>query len=227
MGGYYIGAHVRTRDAEAVRREVVGLFETRGFRLVGDEAAGVAVEDEDALPEGEDWYGVIVSGAAGRGWVSVYVDDWQDSGVLARGLSQALAAPVLEVWVAEDVHWGYTYFEGGVVADRFADDPGQVAETPGEAAQYVGNAAALGAVSQVPADRLQAQLREAQARAGQFAGGPVDALAGALGLPFEHVFTGYEDFFADDPEDYGPALENWRGFRHLAFERPPGREGLE
>ena len=72
------------------------LFAAEGFRPLGDEAASAVVEDEDRLPDGEDWYGVIVSGVAGAGWVSVYVADWQDSGALARGLSARLRAPALE-----------------------------------------------------------------------------------------------------------------------------------
>ena len=54
----------------------------------------------------------------------------------------------------------------------------------------------------------------------------MDALAQAVGLPFEHVFTGYDYFFEDDPEDYSQGLEDWLAFRHLAFQPPRGRETL-
>ncbi|MBV9849543.1 MAG: hypothetical protein JO250_07630, partial [Armatimonadetes bacterium] len=197
-----------------------------GFRPVGDEALSAVVEDEDRLPEGEDWYGAIVSGVAGAGWVSVYVADWQDSGALARGLSERLHAPVLELWVAENVHWGYTYFENGQVVDRFADDPSAVAETPAEAAEYVGKAEALASALDAPVRDLQEALRQARANAGRLAAGPVDALARVAGLPFGHAFIGYESFFEDDPEDYESELEGWPQFRHLTFAHPAGRESL-
>ena len=212
-------------DAAAVRTAAMALFAGKGFSLLSNEAALVIVEDEDKLPKGDDWYGVIVSGATKHGWVSVYVDDWADSGLLAKGLSAALSAPVLEVWVAEDIHWGYTYYENGSVLDRFADDPAQVIETPEEATLYVGQAEVLTPILRSP-QAFQQILREAQAKAGQFAGEPLDGVAQAVGLPFEHLFTGYDYFFDDDPEDYADDLEQWPEFRHLAFQTPPGRETL-
>ena len=203
----------------------MALFIDKGFPLLKDEAAAVAVDDEDKLPEGDDWYGVIVSGATKHGWVSVYVADWADSGLLAKGLSKALAAPVLEVWAAEDIHWGYTYYEDGAVLDRFADDPAQVAETPEEAALYSGRAGALASIVHSPQTFGQI-LRDSQRKAGQFPGEPLDGVAQAVGLPFEHLFTGYDYFLDDDPEDYADDLEHWPEFRHLAFRTPPGRETL-
>lgn len=226
MPDYYINANVRTRDAASVRRALSDIFTAQGFAPLADTPARDAVEDDDALPPGSDWYGVMVSGASGHGWVSVYVDDWQDSGLLSRALSEALGIEVLEIWVAEDVHWGYTLFEAGTVTARFADAPGQVADTPEEAALYQGNALALFALLVQPAEALQAALDTAHAQTGQFAGPGVDALASAVGLPFEHAFTGYEFFFNDDPEDYGPSLDHWNAFRHLAFHNPIGRETL-
>ncbi len=216
---------MKSPDAAAVRTAAMALFAGKGFSLLSDEAASVVVENEDKLPNGDDWYGVIVSGATKHGWVSVYVDDWADSGLLAKGLSAALSAPVLEVWVAEDIHWGYTYYENGLVLDRFADDPAQVIETPEEAALYVGQADVLTPILRSP-QAFQQILREAQAKAGQFAGEPLDGVAQAVGLPFEHLFTGYDYFFDDDPEDYADDLEQWPEFRHLAFQTPPGRETL-
>ncbi len=226
MGGYYINVNVKIGDAAAVRGLVTTLFTGEGFRLIGEEAASVVTEDEDKLPDGDDWYGVLVSGASGKGWVSVYVEDWQDSGFLAKRLSQAAQAPVLEVWVADDIHWGYNYYENGEVRDRFADDPSQVAESVEETALYRGEAARLASVLQAPPAQFEAVLQDAREGAGQFAGGAVDALAQAVGLPFEHVFTGYEYFFDDDPEDYSEDLEDWPAFRHLAFQSPKGRETL-
>ncbi len=226
MSAYYIGVHVKTDEPAAVRREVAALFFVEGFRHLGDEPAPEVVEDEDQLPGGEDWYGVMVSGVAGAGWVSVYVTDWQDSGALAKGLSRRLDTPVLEAWVAEDVHWGYTYYEGGEVRDRFADAPSLVAETADEEAAYVGQAEALSSVLIVPGAEWEKSLRQARVGAGQFAGGAVDSLAQAVGLPFGHAFTGYDYFFDDDPDDYAEDLENWPQFRHLVFRHPAGRDRL-
>lgn len=226
MGGYYINVSVKTGDAANVRGLVTDIFTGEGFRLIEEKAASVVTEDEDKLPDGDEWYGVLISGASGSGWVSVYVEDWQDSGFLAKRLSQAAQSPVLELWVADDIHWGYNYYENGEVRGRFADDPSQVAESAEEATLYRGEAARLAPVLQVPPARFEALLQEARQGAGQFAGGPLEALAQAVGLPFEHVFTGYDYFFEDDPEDYSQDLEGWPAFRHLAFQPPPGRETL-
>lgn len=226
MSDYYINVNVRAVSLGLVKEAVTKVFAGHGFAPAGDEAASVVTDDEGRLPEGDDWYGVVVSGSAGAGWVSVYVDDWQDSGVLARELCRMLEAPVLECWVAEETHWGYTYYENGEVLDRFADDPEQVAETPAEAEQLVGHAETLATVLRAPPADFDGVLREAQAQAGKFAGPGVDGLAQAVGLPFEHLFIGYESFFGDDPEDYAPALERWPQWRHLAFRHPAGRETL-
>ncbi len=226
MGGYYISVNIKTDNAPQVRDLLTTLFTDNGFTLLGSEAASVVTEDEDKLPDGDDWYGVLVSGASGSGWVTVYVEDWQDSGFLAKRLSQSVGAPVLELWVADDTHWGYNYYAGGEVRDHFTDDPSQVIESEAEAVLYRGNAETLAPILKVPQAQFAAVLHEAQASAGQFAGGPIDAVAQAVGLPFEHVFTGYDYFFNDDPEDYAQDLENWPEFRHLAFQPPPGRETL-
>lgn len=226
MGGYYINVNIKTDNAPLVCSLLTAGLIGDGFIPLGSEAASVVTEDEDKLPDGDEWYGVLVSGASGSGWVTVYVEDWQDSGFLAKRLSQAVGAPVLELWVADDTHWGYNYYEGGEVRDRFADDPSQVAENDAEAALYRGNAETLAPILKAPQAQVADVLREAQASAGQFAGGPIDAVAQAVGLPFEHVFTGYDYFFNDDPEDYAQDLENWPQFRHLAFQSPPGRETL-
>lgn len=226
MGGFYINIHLKTDTAAQVKDAVTKVFTDTGFRLLGDEPAAVVVEDEDKLPDGDRWYGVLVSGKAGRGWVSVYVDDWADSGLLAKSLSQSLGTPALEVWVADDNHWGYTYYENGAVKDRFADDPGQVAESADEAVLYAGDAEMISPILHGPADQLAKMLQDAHAKAGQFAGSPLDAVATAIGLPFEHLFTSYDYFFSDDPEDYSVDLEDWPAFRHLAFQMPKGRETL-
>jgi hypothetical protein len=228
MAGYYIGIHARTVDPLPVHDAVASVFAEEGFQRIQDAPAASVVEDDDALPDGEDWYGVLVSGRAGDGWVSVYVDDWQDSGVIARALSASLTVPVLEVWVAEDVHWGYTYYESGGIKDRFADDPSRVADDPDEAALYTGDTHALAAIQSASptAPRLDAVLEKARAASGQFAGAAIDDLANAVGIPFEHLFTGYEYFFHDDPADYAQDLTDWPAFRHLAFVHPEGRDQL-
>ncbi len=226
MGGYYINVSLQDADPAAVRGAVTDLFTAAGFAPLGEQPAALVTEDEDALPDGETWYGVLVSGNAGAGWVTVYVDDWQDSGLLAKHLSKTLGTPALEIWVADDIHWGYTYYERGEVRDRFADAPGEVADTPEEAALYVGQPDALAPILQVPPSQFAAALTDAHTNAGQFAGGPLDAVALAVGLPFEHLFTGYDYFFEDDPDDYAQDLEDWPAFRHLAFQPPAGRETL-
>lgn len=226
MGGYYIGIHLKTILTAQVKDAVTKTFADAGFRLLGDEPASAVVDDEDTLPDGDHWYGVLMSGKSGTGWVSIYVDDWADSGLLAKSVSSALGVPALEVWVADDIHWGYTYYENGTVQDRFSDAPDEIAETPAEAALYAGNADALAAILQAPSAQFSKTLADARAHAGQFSGGPLDAVAEAVGLPFEHVFTGYDYFFSDDPEDYSGDLENWPAFRHLAFQMPKGRETL-
>jgi hypothetical protein len=226
MSGDYINIHVRSDNPLAVRQAVKALFGELDFAPIGDEAAALVVEDEDMLPDGVDWYGVLVSGETPGGWVSVYVEDWQDSGVLAHGLSRLLAAPVLEVWVAEETHWGYTYYEDGAVKDRFADDPSQVTETSAEAEELAGRPERLAAVLRVPTTEWERGLQEARSETGQFVGPGLDRLANAVGLPFEHLLIGYEAFFDDDPEDYGPSLEQWLEWRHLSFRHPEGREML-
>lgn len=226
MSDYYINVNVRAENLTQVQTALTEIFVAHGFLLVSDEAAAVVVDDEDRLPEGEDWYGVLLSSRSEAGWVSVYVEDWQDSGLLARELSRSLNTPTLEIWVAEDTHWGYNYFENGTVLDRFADDPTQIVETPAEAAQLVGHAEALATIRQDPTSEFDAVLRTAQAKAGEFAGPGVDGLAQAVGLPFEQVFIGYESFFEDDPDDYAPTLERWPQWRHLAFRHPAGQETL-
>jgi hypothetical protein len=226
MNDYYIAVHVKSTDQEAVRQATLALFATEGFRLLREDALASVVEDEDQLPEGDEWYGVIVSGTTGTGWISVYVADWPDSGVLARHLSKDLAVPVLELWVAESRHWGYNYFENGEVRDRFADDPKTVAETDAVAAHYTGNMEALAPILCVPLDQASSSLEFARERMGRNAAGPVDQFTQALGLPFAQAFTGYESFLDDDPEDYAQDLEDWPRFRHIAFALPLGREGL-
>ena len=143
MGGYYININIRTNDADAVRREVIHAFADEGFLLERDDQAAAVAENDDLLPDDDAWYGVIVSGAVEPGWVTVYVEDWADSGLLVRLLSKSLDAPVLEVWVADDIHWGYNYSESGRIVDRFADNPASVAATPEEAELYRGAPGAL------------------------------------------------------------------------------------
>lgn len=226
MGGYYIGVHFKTDSGTAVTEAMTQTFADAGFKLLSNEPASIVVNDEDKLPDGDRWYGALVSSPTKGGWVSVYVDDWADSGLLAKSVSRSLSLHALEVWVSDDIHWGYTYYENGEVKDRFADDPSQVAETAEEAKLYAGHADTLATVLRVPLAQIAKTLTDAHAKAGQFAGGPLGDLAEAIGLPFEHVFTGYDYFFSDDPDDYSQDLEDWPAFRHLAFQMPKNRETL-
>jgi hypothetical protein len=212
--------------AEAVRHALCAVFEAQNLPLCGDQPLLAVADDEDLLPDGDDWMGVVVSGVVAPGWVSVYVADWPDSGLLARELSRRLAVPALEIWVAEDHHWGYAYFEDGLVRDRFADAPETVSATPDEAALYGGQPALLQPILQGSVSEAQTALQNAHAGAGQFAGASIDAFVPLLGLPFSHVYTSYDRFFDDDPEDYADDLEQVSEFRHYAFTLPPGREGL-
>ena len=55
------------------------------------------------------------------------------------------------------------------------------------------------------------------------------ALRRALGgraLPMLDPFLLLDEFHSDNPDDYAEDLENWAGFRHLAFGLPKGRETL-
>ena len=224
MGIYYIGVHIWTRDVAAVRQEVILKFAAEGFALAEDIPASVSTKD-DHVPAADDLYGVMVSGRSGAGWVTAYVDDWPDSGILARHLSHALQVPALEIWVSNTPDWGYTYYEQGIVADRFASDLRQL-DSPEEAAGYQGNAEKLAPLLRSPAEELQKTLTEAHQQHEDFGGKSLTALSGAVGLPLMHVYTGYSDFLEDDPEDYSPGLENWQEFRHLAFASPTGRTNL-
>jgi hypothetical protein len=209
-----------------VREAVVAAFAAEGFKLIQSDPAAHVVDNEDNLPDGDDWYGAIISGHTENDWVTVYVDDWKDSGLLARWISETLQTQAIEVWVANDVNWGYTYWENGRVRDRFADDPKTLSVDPAEAAMYTGDPAALGPVLEVTDDAFAKVLAEAKSRAGQFAGPSIGDLSEALALPFEQAFTAYEYFFTDDPDDYTTDLPHWPDFRHLAFRHPHGRERL-
>jgi hypothetical protein len=224
MGGYYININVRSEDAQAVRDAVVAAFETNGFPLLGIETAQEAVEDEARLANSDDCYGVLVSGVD-HGWVTVYVDDWKDSGVVAGAVTKRLSARAVEMWVANDTHWGYNYWQEGTVRDRFADDPLEVADSPDEEASFAGDPAVLAGVAGSAA-RIGDVLDDAHEAAGTFAGGPLGALCDAIDLPFERAFTGYEYFFTDDPDDYVDDHPDWPESRHLCFRIPQGRETL-
>lgn len=226
MGGYYINVNVRSDSADAVRDAVVAAFSTEGFALIQATAASDVVDNDDRLPDGDDWYGVIVSGRTDCDWVSVYVDDWKDSGLLARWISETLETQAIEIWVADDVNWGYTYWENGRVRDRFADDPRTMTDDPIEMKMYAGAPESLGPILEVTDDVFAKALVDAKARAGQFAGPSVGDLCESIAIPFEQAFTGYEYFFSDDPDDYSADLPHWADFRHYAFRHPDRRERL-
>ena len=219
MSVEFISLHVRTADAEAVRESVTTLFEEHGFSLSDDAPAQEFLEGD-----AEDGYGVFVSAGAGSGWTSVYVADWEDSGLLGKHLSLDVPAPTLELWTSNGLLWGYTCFERGAVVDRFASVPNLVAADPAEEVLYAGDAAGLARVlhTSSPADALLL----ARADPDRFAGIAIDRFCASLALPFTHAFAGYDDFFDDDPEDFGPGLEDWQEWRHLTFTHPAGRDTL-
>lgn len=226
MQGYYISVNVRAENVEEVRNAVIGVCDDEGLSLIQVDPAQRVVDDEDRLPEGDDWYGILVSGTFKPGWTTVYVDDWKDSGMLARTLSAWLKVPVLEIWVAQDIHWGYTYFENGEVRDRYADDPSCVAEAPDEEPLYKGQPDALASIATLPAEEVQAALDKGRAQAGEFAGIGLSAFCDTVALPFERALTSYEHFFTDDPVDYIPEHPDWSQFRHLSFRLPEDRDSL-
>lgn len=226
MRGYYISVNVRADSLESVRNAVIGVCEAEGLPLIQVDPAERVVDDEDKLPEGEDWYGLLVSGIAAPGWVTIYVDDWKDSGYLAKALSRHFDKTVMEIWVAQDIHWGYTCFSGGSVTDRYADDPSLVIDTPEEGPLYKGDPAAMASIATAPAEQLQDILELGRANTGKFAGVAISSLCEALSLPFERVFTSYEHFFTDDPEDFAVEHTDWPQFRHYSFSLPEDRDSL-
>jgi hypothetical protein len=226
MGGYYINVNIKADSVDAVRDAVIAVFDAEKFTLIQNEQASSVVDNEERLPDGDDWYGLLISSRTDNDWVTVYVDDWKDCGLLARRVSEMLDTQALEIWVADDVNWGYTYWERGIVADRFADDPCVLTTHPAELELYYGNPAALGDILEVTDDVFAKALSVARDRAGQFSGPCVGDLCEAIALPFEQAFTAYEYFFTDDPDDYSVDIPHWPEFRHLAFRHPDGRERL-
>jgi hypothetical protein len=197
-----------------------------GFVPIADEPLAAVAADETRLPDGERWYGLICSGKTAGGWVSIYVEDWQDSGALAERISQSMPAHVLEVWIADDTVWGYNYFENGTVRDRFANDPAEVADTKADVLKLSGNPAALKAVLKTTPEEFAALLAKAQASRTDLAAGFVERFCDAVGLNFTHAYTSHDQFFDDDSEDYSPGMEDWEQFRHLAFQHPQGKERI-
>lgn len=226
MSGYYINVHIKSTDAVAVLSALADIFADYGFAKIGDEAAGAAVEADLLAHEERGCYGVIVSPPTHDGWSAVYVDDWQDSGVIASGLSRILETQVLEIWVADEVNWGYAYFENGAVLDRFADDPSKVTDKADEISALAGKPDALAPVLGIPPADFRQVLSNARATSGQFVGPAIDDLANAVSIPFEHILIGYDSFFDDDPEDYIPGLIDWPHWRHFTFKNPDGRDRL-
>lgn len=225
MGGYYINIHLKANELAMVRQALVDLFHAHGFALCGEDAVAAAVESDSDSAVALDWYGIIVSPPSG-GWISVYVDDWQDSGVIVKGLSRALEIPALEVWAADEIYWGYAYYENGEVIDRFANDPRKVSSQPAEIEILAGRPEALAPILCVPVAEFAQMLDNARTSAGQFVGPAIDNLAEAVRLPFDHILIGYESFFEDDPEDYVPGLLDWPRWQHLAFKHPEGKDRL-
>lgn len=226
MGGYYININVKSDSTDTVSNAVVATFEGEGFELIQTDKASLVVDNEDLLPDGDNWYGVMIAGRTETDWVTVYLDDWKDCGLLARKITESLQTSAIEVWVADDVNWGYNYWQNGVVGDRFADDPAVLTTDAAEAELYFGNAAVVGPILEVTDETFSKVLVNARNRAGQFAGPCIGDLCEAVALPFEQVFTGYEYFFTDDPDDYSADLPTWSHYVHLAFIHPNDRERL-
>lgn len=225
MGGYYINISMQADSVETVRNAVIAVFEQEGFSLLQVDPAYRVVDNEDRLPDIE-WYGVMISGKTDNGWVTVYVDDWKDSGFLAKKLSAYLSSHAIEIWVADDVNWGYTFWHNGLVIDRFADDPAVMTTNKDESQAYEGSAEKLGPILDVTDDAFQELLSDAHAKAGKFTGPIIGDFCEAIALPFEYAFTAYEYFFTDDPEDYTIDLPEWSQFRHMSFGYPDEKETL-
>lgn len=225
MNDSHISVHVRHNDPAAVTAAVSDIFSGAGYGLLSDETAKEAVESEDELEE--DIYGFIVTGATQGGWISVYVDDWVDSGLIAKTLSDKLQAWVLETWIQDEFHWGYTLYNVGQIVDRFTDDPYALTNDPDEAALYTGNHETFLPILVQPAETLKSLLDQAQENAGEEnSTKSVALLAETVGIPFEHALIGLEGFFEQDPEDYVIDLENWEAFRFLTFKHPSGKSAL-
>jgi len=221
----HISIHVRHNDQAAVSAAVSQIFNGAGYGLLTDETAQQAVESEEELED--DIYGYIVTGATEGGWISIYVDDWVDSGLIAKSVSQTLQAWTLETWIQDEFHWGYTLYNEGAILDRFTDDPYALTNDPDEAALYTGNHETFLPILVQPAETLKTLLDEAQEKAAEEnSTKSVAHLAEAVGIPFEHALIGLEDFFEEDPEDYIPDLENWPTFRFLTFRHPEGKSTL-
>jgi hypothetical protein len=204
---------------------VSGIFNDAGYGLLLDETGKQAVESEEELED--DIYGYMVSGPTQGGWVSVYVDDWVDSGLIAKTLSLKLEAYVLETWKQDEFHWGYTLYNLGEVLDRYTDDPYALTNDPDEASMYTGNHELFVPILVQPADTLKTLLDEGQSNSGiEDSTKSVALLAEAVGIQFEHALIGLEDFFEEDPEDYVVDLENWEAFRFLTFKHPEGKSAL-
>jgi hypothetical protein len=226
MNESFIACHLKTSDPRCIEQDLSAFLINEGFPLLRAEPLREALDADAPGHDPDGTLGVVLSSAAGSGWVSVYTADWLESGVLAKALSQRLSLWALELWVVNDLHWGYTLYDSGQVLDRFADNPKNVADTREEQALYRGNPALFLPLLKSPAAQVAPILSRAHAQAGRFAAEPIDALADALGLPFAHAFLGYDSFFENDPEDYADDLEHWPQFRHLTFQIPAGREGL-
>jgi hypothetical protein len=225
MDGYFINIHFRAKDVDSIKRSIISVFEKQGFKLTEDAPAAEIVGDDSQLPEDDTRYGLVISGLS-NGWISAYVDDWQDSGLLAKEISRRLQVPTLEIWASENVQWGYTYFVAGEVWDRFGNDPAAIADSPAEEKKYIGNPVALADVLVVPPVNLETVLRQAQQEPDEFVSGSISEVCDTVGLPYEHALIGYEDFFETDPEDYQQDLTDWPSFRHLYFIGADGKEKL-
>lgn len=223
MSDYAISVHILAQDPLRVISAITDTFSADNFALVRIANADSVVNEKSAEPSlQDDQYGLFVSGTSGGKWVSVYVDDWKDSGFLAQCISERLATNVIEIWIAESIHWGYTIFNNGVVSDRFANEPDRMGDTKEERALYTGSEFELSKIAGDACAGIFEAARQEQLDAEDFAGSAVACVADAIGLPFEHAIIGYDDFFDEDSEEYAKDLSNWPSFQHLTFHSSRG-----
>lgn len=85
-----------------------------------------------------------------------------DSEGIAQALSASLTSPVILLFYAEDVVWGYNLFNGGEEVDLYSSRPNYWEEQlPGDYARQEGNASAVAAVwPDVDADSITAYLTD-------------------------------------------------------------------
>lgn len=224
MSETFINVHFRFAAAQTVLDAIKTAFGHEDFESDGEQIADAAVRSEEAVDDGV--YGVMVSGVTGVGWVSAYVDDWVDSGVVAISVSSHLKCWALEIW-REEVTWGCTLYNEGMVLDRFTNDPEMLADDPDFGTLHAGDYAKFQQILTVPPEKLKLLLELSREKSAEEYSVPaISQLADCIGLPFEHALIGLDGFFDDDPDDYVQDLAQWESFRFLTFRHHGGRHSL-